>query len=199
MALGYDRKLLDTWCDMETWDMFLEKNNAFANNVSTEGFKFIEQKYFTELKRRINYCENLLPQHKGSFIYYTIAQLHNRNNLDESTDNLYKRKVRFYCIKAIRLDRKYAAAWALLAGAYEWLAFLGGESSPPPQLKTLFGPDGIIIGLKGKNELGNASINYIEKSIFCLEHAINIDPENKIYRTKFRELYWQRNEEYKGK
>lgn len=201
--MGYDKNELERFCEMEDWGTYLEREGALANNVSKEGFKFIEQKYFRGLNKRINYCKKLLQTNDDSFINYVLAQLYDRANLDESTENLYKRKVRFFCIRAIRKDRRCAEAWALLAHAYSWVAFLGGNENNIPKLDVSVG-ENIVASLGQQNFLINGvekdkSIRYLKKAIYCAGMAVKLEPQNKKYQKMLKDYYCQRNEEYKRK
>jgi len=103
-----DKALLKSYAEMESWEQYLDRNGALNKYSSKEGFKYLEKKYFEEVKRRIDCCKKLLPEHDESCVYYTIAELYNRYNLDESPEFLYKRSVRYYCIKALRKNPGYA-------------------------------------------------------------------------------------------
>jgi hypothetical protein len=162
---------LENWCNMEYVHDYLNRNGAFNNNVSREGYNFLSKKYFFRLSRRITYCENIEP--KSEFVFFTLAQLYDRVDADESKENLYRRKSRFYAIKAIRNNPKYSRAWALLGHIYTWVSLLGGNE-------------------KGKDR----SAHFAEKAITCLKNAIKYNPENKKYREDLKSYYHLRNEEY---
>ena len=162
---------LEKWCTMEYVHDYLDRNRALDKNVSKEGFEFLAQKYFTKLKRRIACCENIEP--KDEFVFYTLAQLYDRVNVDGPKENLYKHKARYYAIRAIRKNRRYPIAWALLAKIYSWLSLIRDEN--------------------GKNR----SVYYAEKAITCLKKAIKYDPKNKTYREDLKGHYHWRNEVYK--
>ena len=187
--MEYDKALLKTWAEMETWDEYLEKNNAFAKNVSAEGFKFLEQKYFKEVKRRINHCKKLLTEHDDACIYYTLAELHNRCNLDESPEYLYKRPVRYYCIKAIKKNRYHAPVWALLAEAYAWVVRLGGESDTMPTFEAMVEED-ITFDIRQKDPIAQQRILwFVNRAIRCAKKAFDFEPENKKYQRLSKECY----------
>ena len=162
------------WCNMEYLHDYLDRNEALNKNVSKEGFDFFAQKYFADLKTRITYCENIEP--KDEFVFYTLAQLYNRVDLDESKENLYKRRARYYAIRAIRKNREYSKTWFLLAKIYSWVSFLGGNE-------------------KGKDR----STYFTEKAITCLKKALKPNPKNKKYQYCLKGYYHLRNEEYKCK
>ena len=189
----YDRKLLKSWAEMETWDQYLERNGAFNKYVSTEGWQYIEQKYFREVKRRIESCRKLLTEHKDARIHYTIAELYDRCDLNESADNLFKRKVRLHCIRAIKKNPDYAPQWALLAGAYAWVASIGGDfKKAVPKMEISYEA---TIGINLSMNLKDAQVQrriiwLIDRALKCLKQAIELDPENESYIAK-KEKYYQ--------
>lgn len=63
--MNYDRKELEDWVKMETWDQFLERHEAFTG-ISTEQFKAIKQRYFEEVKKRANYCTIFCDNKEGT-------------------------------------------------------------------------------------------------------------------------------------
>jgi len=192
---------------MEDSSDYLERMVAFANNSTKERFDVLLREYGQLLKERIDYCKGILNTHKDVLIYYTLAEFYNRQDPDESPDYLYKRAVRYYCIKAVWLDRNYAPAWALLAYAYSWIALFGGDT----------GDDNMIAGIKMipiKDEAGIESVlppsfsdilsegqkrklKCIERAIYCIRKALKIDPANKDCQQQLKEYYHQRKEEYK--
>jgi len=99
--MNYDKKMLEAWAGMASWEEFLRREGAF-NNVSQEVWNFIQSKYFRIVQRRIEHCKKLLEEYDDWFILYTLAELYDRGNLDNSTEQLYKRPVRYWCIKTIR-------------------------------------------------------------------------------------------------
>lgn len=200
--MEYNENLLKAWATMENWGDFLSRRGTLTNNVSHERFKNVEKEYFDGLKKRIDYCKKLLVAHKNYLIYYTLAELYDRYNVDESVEFLYKRPVRYYCIKALRRNRNYAPAWVLLSEAYEWIATLGGESRAIPKMKALVDKN-IIVSIEQKGFLGNRidaqnrAIRYIEKAIAYTKKALIIEPLNKKYQNILKGYYYQRNEEYR--
>ncbi|MBU4306033.1 MAG: hypothetical protein KJ893_10520 [Candidatus Omnitrophica bacterium] len=207
MDIKIDKDLLRSWCEMEDSSDYLERMVAFANNSTKERFDVLLREYGQLLKERIDYCKGILNTHKDVLIYYTLAELYNRQDPDESPDYLYKRAVRYYCIKAVRLDRNYAPAWALLAYAYSWIALFGGDA----------GDDNVIADIKVlpiKEETGIESVlpasfsdilsegqkrklKCIERAIYCIRKALKIEPLNTAYQFHLKQYCHQRNEEYK--
>lgn len=156
---------------MEDWGDYLDRHGALNKNISQEGFEFFTQKYFTRLKKRIAYCENIEP--KDEFIFYTLAALYDKVDVDGPKEKRFKRKARYYAIRAIRKNKRYSRSWALLAGIYSWVSLLGGNE-------------------KGKDR----SIYFAEKAITCIKKAIKYNPENKKYREDLKGYYHSRNQEY---
>ncbi len=196
--MRYDKAVLKAWAEMETWSQFLERNGAFGSNVSREGFKFIEQRYYKKVKKRIECCKRLLPEHDDFYMLYTLAELCNRGNLDDSAEYLFKRSVRYYCIKAIKKSPSYAPAWALLAEAYEWVACLGGDGKSISEMETIINESNIIVQVSKKgSELDpdQESIRFIEKAIRCLKKAVLLDPGNYKYERMLKNYYQYRFEE----
>lgn len=185
-----DKALLKSWCEMETWDQYLDRNGALNKYSSKEGFKYLEKKYFEEVKRRIDYCKKLLAEHDESCIHYTIAELYNRCNLDESPEYLYKRPVRYYCIKALRKNSEYAPIWFLLAESYVWIVTLGGESKKTmPKMQAMV-EENIAVDIRQKDPLAQKRLMwFVEIAVRCAKKALNLEPENKKYQRLSRESY----------
>ena len=194
--MNYDRKMLESWAEMTTWQEYLTREGAF-NNVSKEVWQYIEQKYFRIVKRRIEHCKKLLTEYDDWYICYTLAELYDRGNLDGSVEQLYKRPVRYWCIKTIRKNPDHARAYALLSEAYIWIAALGGESKEMPNMTTAINAQDIIVDIERERSSNrrNPTLFFTERAIKCLKKAIAIDPQEKyIYRLK--EFYGLKNEEY---
>jgi hypothetical protein len=136
--MGYDRALLKSWAEMETWDQYLEREGALNKYSSREGFEHVQKKYFSLVYERIRYCEKLLQNFSDKFVLYVIAELYDRTDLNGSPAYLYKRYTRFYASKALELDPNYAPARELLAKANEWVQFLGGDSGSMPDFEVNF-------------------------------------------------------------
>jgi len=178
--MNYDRKMLEGWAEMATWEEYLTREGAF-NNVSKEVWQYIEQKYFRIIKFRIEHCKKLLTEYDDWHICYTLAELNDRGNLDGSVEYLYKRSVRFWCIKTIRKNPNHAPTWALLAEAYIWLAALGCEGKEMPKMTTAISEQDIIVNIERQKsrEHHNPTLSFTEKAIKCLKKAIAIDPQRK--------------------
>ncbi|MDP8213371.1 MAG: hypothetical protein P9X22_08830 [Candidatus Zapsychrus exili] len=125
--MEYDKKMLEEWCRMEDWGSYLDRNGALNKFSSQEGFQFLQREYFSEVKRRIDYCKNLLKYHEDAFLCYTLGELCDRLNEDESPAYLYKRPVRYYCLKALEIDPDFAPAKNLLKKIKAWIEFIGGD------------------------------------------------------------------------
>jgi hypothetical protein len=136
--MGYDRTLLKSWAEMETWDQCLEREGALNKYSSQEGFVHVQKKYFFLLDERIQYCRKLLKDYQDAFLYYVIAELYDRTDLNQSPAYLYKRHTRFYASKALELDPNYAPARALLDKANEWIEYLGGDKNYMPDFEVQF-------------------------------------------------------------
>jgi len=184
-----DQALLKSYAEMETWDQFLERNGALGEYVSREVWKHAERKYFREVERRIEYCKELLGENDNWYARYVLAELYDRVNLDDFTEHLYKRSVRYWCIKAIRKKPDYAPAWALLAEAYAWVAMLGGESETMPTLDVMV-EENVTVDIGQGNPAAQKKILWLaERAIRCSKEALNLDPENRRYHKLSKECY----------
>lgn len=197
--MDYAKALLKSFAEMESWKGYLTRNGAF-NNVSQEVWRHIEQKYFRIVKQRIAYCRKLLTEHDDACIYYTLAELYDRGNLDDSVAHLYKRPVRYYCIKAIRKNPAYAPTWALLSEAYIWIAALGGESKEMPRMDASVDEQDIIVDIESQksSRRHNPTLFFTERAIKCLKKAIAIDPQRE-YLYRLKEFYGLKAEELEEK
>lgn len=198
VPMDYDRQLLKSWLESGDWADYLEEHGALRANVSTQQFKAIERRYFAEIKRRIAYCEKLLANYQDDFIYYVLAVLYSRCDLNESASLLYMQKVRYYCFKAIRKTSNFAPSWALLAEAYSWIACLGGESPIMPELRVSC--EKVTVELKERPDFRThltkdqtKSICYIERAIHCINKALKLEPMNTKYQSLSESYYSQRN------
>ena len=170
--MGYDKERLKRWSEDECWGDYLIRKQALDG--SRERFKACEEKYFNVLRKRISFCENILKRNEDAFVNYTLAQLHDKDDVDRSSETLYKRKVIDYCEKALRLDPQFVPAWILLAKSYEWIATVGDSDA-----------------------ITHPSIPAIEKAINCIKRASTLDPLKEKYQEMLKGYYHQRNEEYR--
>lgn len=161
------RVRLENWCNLEYVFHYLDRYGALHKNISKEGFEFLALGYFRRLNKKIAYCERIEP--KDEFIFYTLAQLYDRVDLDESQENLFKRKARFCAIRSIRKNKNYDRSWALLSDIYAWISLV---------------------------ETKNKSIHFVEKAITYIKKAIKYDPKRKEYQEKLKGYYHLRNQEY---
>ncbi len=136
--MQYDKAMLKSWAEMETWDECLEREGALNKFSSKEGFKHVQKKYFSLVDERIQHCKELLRNHQDAFLYYVIAELYDRTDLNRSPTYLYKRHMRYYALKALEIDPSYAPARELLDRANEWVEFLGGDKDYMPDIEVKF-------------------------------------------------------------
>ena len=134
--MEYDKKMLEEWCRMEDWGSYLDRNGALNKFSSQEGFQFLQREYFSEVKKRIEYCKKLLKDHEDAFLNYVIAKLYDNYDLDESDIYLYGWAVRYYCHRALEIDPVFAPARDLLRRVDEWLEFItdNGKEDTLPDL-----------------------------------------------------------------
>jgi hypothetical protein len=122
--MGYDKDLLKSWCKMEDWGDYVVKNGGLA---SKEGFDFLSKEYFSEVKRKISYCRELLKSHEDAFLNFVIAKLYDNYDVEESPTYLYKRPVKYYCLRALEIDPDFAPPKELLKRVEDWIEMLGGD------------------------------------------------------------------------
>lgn len=125
--MSYDKKLLESWANMEDWGSYVIRNGGLNDYSSKEGFDFLSGEYFSEVKRRIEYCRKMLRDHEDAFLNYTLAELYDRCNEDESHIFLFKWPVKYYCHRALEIDPDFALVRELLQKVDNWLKFLSED------------------------------------------------------------------------
>jgi len=130
--MNYDKALLRSWAEMETWDECLERAGALNKFSSKEGFDHVQNKYFLLVEERIGICKKLLEEHEDAFLCWVLAELYDRVDLNRSPAYLYKRGVRYYSMKALEHDSDHLQARKLLRRAEEWVECLGGDGDDMP-------------------------------------------------------------------
>jgi len=125
--MEYDKKLLEEWSRMLDFGDYVIQNGGTNRYSSKEGFQFLQNEYYAEVKRRISYCKELLKEHKDAFLCYVIAELYDRCNEDERFVYLFKCPVEAYCLRALDIDPNFAPAKKLLERVQDWLEFLDGD------------------------------------------------------------------------
>lgn len=196
------REILEAWCRMDTWDEMADKERLFERDLPGEIIEVRGKQYFDGIERKIKFCEELAKDHKESIVYYTLAELCYRQDPNSSLDNLYRVRARYYCKKALQCDPDSARAWALMADLYSWVALIFGVKDLEGGLKGHIEKKLDVYAAKPSNkrkisEKQRMSIKRIERAIFCVKKAINIDPENILYRNHLNNFYEMRNQEYK--
>jgi hypothetical protein len=177
---------------MEYLRDYLERNHAFFYDVPAEVTELAQRKYYAKLHKRINYCKKLLISHKDPFIYYTIAELYNR---DAGDDVATKDSVRYYCLKVIRRDPKFAPAWALLAEAYSWIVFINNKVIENFCEEERYSKRDLDINHNEPlSKKQKSDLQYIEKAICCIKKAIKLDQFNEEYKDCLKHYYQIRKE-----
>ena len=189
-----DEATLRRWADVEDWGDYLSGHGAFEDGVSREQFEVIEREFFQEVQRRIDLCEEQLQQRPSALLHYTLAQLHDRNERDRLRTARFKQMVRYHAIRAIRLDRRCAGAWALLAAAYASLGWIGrGKRPRADQLEELWNdlmPEPLGSALLSEPYLTQVyaltvrqreRLRLSGRAIRCLRHALSLEPQNRTY------------------
>jgi hypothetical protein len=136
--MEYDKGMLKSWAEMETWDQHLERNGGLNRHSSKEGFSHLQKEYFALVENRIDNCKKLLRQHEDAFLYYTLAELYDRVDLNRSPASLFKRTTRYYARKSLEFDASFSPARKLLEKANEWVEFLGGDDDQMPDFDVGF-------------------------------------------------------------
>ena len=136
--MQYDKAMLKSWAEMEMWDQYLERNGGLKKYSSREGFDYLQREYFDQVEKRIQCCKELLKTYQDAFLYYVIAQLYDRADLNKSPAHLYKRDTRFFARKALELDSSFTPAKELIDRANEWVEFLGGDNNYMPDFDAQF-------------------------------------------------------------
>ena len=136
--MHYDKAMLKSWAEMPTWGQHLERHGGLSKYSSKEGFTYLQREYFDQVEKRISCCKELLKDYQDTFLYYVIAELYDRADLNRSLAYLYKRYTRFFASKALKLDPSYIPAKELLDRAGEWVEFLGGDKDYMPEIEIQF-------------------------------------------------------------
>lgn len=190
-------ELLKKWCEME----------RLADHFDEEGgFERIEAAYDAKLRERIEFCHTVMSAVSKQLYYYTLAELHDRYDVEDWPDCPNKRKAAFYAIRAIREDRNFAPAWALLAEVYFYLvdAWSSDEATRRRDEMGIADDDGDgerpASYLDSRYQITDEQrkrIRMIDRAICSIKRAIALDPVNEGYRGLLELCYRQRNEEYK--
>lgn len=185
--MGYNKDLLKSWLDEDYLEDYSEEEEMLEEESTV-----LYIRNCIQTNRRIKYCKKLLAQHKDALIYYTLAILYRTYDFDPDGNLLYKKPVRYYCILAIRENRQYASAWALLSEAYQWVSLVIKETIMAPSTSSISDKHPKFLFSKNQRE----QIKYIEKALFCVNKAIQIEPLNEEYQNMLKYYYQQRNEIY---
>jgi hypothetical protein len=124
--MEYDKNLLESWASMEDYGTYMIRNGGLT--ALQEGFDFLSKEYFSEVKRRIDYCKKLLKDYEDAYLNYVIAKLYDNYDLNESPVYLYEWPVKYYCHRALEFDTDFIPARELLQEVDSWLDFLNGDS-----------------------------------------------------------------------
>jgi hypothetical protein len=196
------RKMLEDWARMDSWGTVMDEEKLFTRDIPNEMIKEREKQYFDEVERRIRFCNGLLRKYEDSMLYYTLAELCNRRDVNSTLENLYQVRSRYYCKRALQFDQDNARAWALMADNYSWVALIFGVKDINFKIMEHVGKkiDAYKAGTRENGEITEKQrmvIKRIERGIFCIKQAIRIDPGNEKYRNHLNNFYQMRNQEYK--
>jgi hypothetical protein len=200
--MEYNKSLLESWTgDFEKSDLEEDSDEESWNSM-WEGI--IENH---RINKRIEYCKSLLAENKDAFLCYVLARLYSFWESGHCTQVMHMRPVRYYCIMAIRIDRDYARAWALISAVYWRLSLMERAK------KHLFEGDGdfveeaVLFQSATKNngsrllfdvcENRRKQIKYIEKAIYCIKRALQKESLNEKYQEFLKCYFQERNEIYK--
>ena len=195
-------ELLTEWQEMDSWMTIVDRDELLTRDLPIEMIDTREREYFEKVGLRIRFCEALLPEHGDeSLLYYTLAELYDRCNLDDSLVNLYKRRVRYYCKRTLQIDPGYSRAWALMAEIYSWITVIFGVKDLKRGVKIYIGKamDDNRSSVRSDWLLSKKQhlvIKRIERAIYCIRQAIKIEPKSKLYKNNLQNFYCMRNQEY---
>jgi len=177
----YDISLFKEWCKTEDYETYMEKKGIIPWSEPETS------EYYSILNDRIAHLKAIPYADKGHFIYYTIAYLYNlyEGSHDTMQEAFFKRNVRCYCIKCIRMQPDYAPAWVLIAEAYDTILGNGLKWKQSYSVKMPDGSEGM------EEENPEARRRILEKSLTCIKRAINIEPLNDSYKKIMNHYQWQ--------
>lgn len=173
---------LKRWCRTERAFVYIKRHGGLQDPFDHDKVIELEKAYYERLRKRMTHCQALLKHHNDAIIYFTLAQLEKRNNIGISTKRILRKEVRWYTVQAIRRNRQFHEAWALLSEAYADVALVANEAFRKPD-----DPQAIC---------SRRSIHFIERAIRCLKKALALDPDNEDYDIRLKQYYGYRNEEF---
>ena len=202
-----DNELLEFWTEQTFDDYFEYKTGIKTNELNTvdldESFDILLDKFDAEynaiLLSCIQYCEELLKLTNDKHLFFILARLYDKHMVEGNLDHLYKRIVRYYAIKAIRVDRSLHKAWFLLGQSYSFVAFLGGNEKVKIAGITIANDMYKSNNTKTEYEVDDVKkiVRFYEKAIFCSQQALKIFPQNPTYKNELKKLYSIRNQSYR--
>jgi len=184
--MGYNKDLLKSWLvELEDDPEFNDLSDEEIRELRLEGLKF-----YLQLNRKIEYCKNLALKYKDAFLYYVLAELYDRYDFSYCSKILYKRAARYYCIMAIRRDRNYTPAWALLSAEHWWLLVIERAKDSILKNDNYIEEHSVIIPEAKDKAFINCSIQikHIEKAIYCIRKALKREPLNIQYQASLAQI-----------
>jgi hypothetical protein len=192
--MNYNKDLLKSWLiELEDDPEFNDLSDEEIRELRLEGLKF-----YLHLNRKIEYCKNLAFKYKDAFLYYVLAELYDRYDFSHCRGILYKRAARYYCIMAIRRDRNYTPAWALLSAEHWWLSVIERTRDSILKNDNYIEDDSVIIQ-EAKDKAYKSrtiQIKHIEKAIYYIRKVLKREPLNKQYQAWHKFYCQERNEIY---
>ena len=208
--------LIKHWSSIESIQEYFDRMGVCIGDASDEKFEFFNNKYEKTVERRIAYCKRIFEKHRSPVVAYTLAELYNEHDPEEAPEDApSKRYVCYYCMKTILLDRDHAAAWALLADAYSFIALFYIEGSEDDifddedvryfkdeleaKVLSLVSDPRIVSGESQLDEDEKISRKNWDRAICCIRKAISIDLSNEHYKKELNGYCYQRNISHKVK
>lgn len=192
-----EAELLKKWCEME----------RLADHFDEDGeFEAICSSYHAKVDSRIKACHLLAGAVDDRLLYYTLAELHDRYDIEDWPECPNKRKAAFYAMRAIREDWGFGPAWALLSEIYFYLVDCWSSDEATRRRDEMGIADDEEDGERPASYLDRRyrmteeqkkRIRMIDRAISSIKRAIALDPANEAYHGHLELCYRQRNEEYK--
>lgn len=161
-------------------------------------------KHYLRLNKRIDYCRALVREKRDAFLCCALAELYDQYDFAYGKDIIHKRPVRYWCLMAIRADRTYSRAWAILSCVHYWLAivekaksFIYEDRRDFAEATELFiqefeEKDCSSQEVTSRNKLRQET--HIDKAIYFVKRAIKLKPACRVYRGWLRYYCSQKTE-----
>jgi len=161
-------------------------------------------KHYLRVNKRIDYCKTLVLEKKDAFLCCALAELYDQYDFAYDKDIIYKKPVRYWCLMAIRADRAYDRAWAILSCVHYWLAIVEKAKGCIYEDRRDFAEATELFlqefeqrdcgsqEVAGRNKLRQET--HIEKAIYFVKRAIKLKPSCRMYRSWLKYYCRQKSE-----